>query len=308
MRAARVRVVLVLKASSLSDNLRAILLMIVAMAGFAIEDMCIKFASPPVPQGQVLLMLGLGGLPVFALLAWLQGTTLWQPGFLQPAVLGRNLGEMSGTAGFIMAITLVPLTTASALFQALPLAVTAGAAVFFGERVGWRRWSAISLGFVGVLVILRPGLVGFDPNALWAVLAVVGLGARDLLTRAIPRSLTVLVLAGWGFAVVALLGAIMLAITGGAVWPPPRALAALAGALVCGIVAYVTLTMSLRTGDISAVTPFRYSRIVFALLIGMAVFGERPDGWTWAGMALILASGLYAIWRERALSKAARLR
>ena len=292
----------------MSENLRAILLMILAMAAFAVEDMFIKLASPPVPQGQVLLMLGLGGLAAFGMLARSQGLSLLQPGFLSRAVLGRNLGEMIGTTGFIMAITLVPLTTASAVFQAMPLAVTAGAALFFGERVGWRRWTAIGLGFVGVLVILRPGLAGFDPNALWAVLAVIGLGARDLITRAIPRSVPALVLSGWSFLVVALLGAILLTITGGAIWPEPRTLAILTGALAFGIVAYQALTLSLRTGDMSAVTPFRYSRIVFALIIGMVVFGERPDGWTFAGMALILATGLYTLLRERALSKAALLR
>jgi drug/metabolite transporter (DMT)-like permease len=205
-----------------------------------------------------------------------------------------------------MAITLVPLTTASAVFQAMPLAVTAGAALFLGERVGWRRWSAISFGFAGVLVVLRPGLEGFEPAALWAVLAVVGLGARDLFTRMVPKSVPSMVLSGWAFVAVAAVGAIMLAVTGGAVWPDGPQAGALLGALVLGIGAYVTLTMALRTGDVSAVMPFRYSRLIFALLIGALVFGERPDALTYVGMAMILGAGLYTILRERALSKAAR--
>jgi drug/metabolite transporter (DMT)-like permease len=290
----------------MSDTLRAILLMVVAMAAFAVEDMFIKLASPPVPQGQVLLMMGLAGLPVFAALARWQGMSLFQPGFFHPAVLARNLGEMVGTTGFIMAITLVPLTTASAVFQAMPLAVTAGAALFLGERVGWRRWSAISFGFAGVLVVLRPGLEGFEPAALWAVLAVVGLGARDLFTRMVPKSVPSMVLSGWAFVAVAAVGAIMLAVTGGAVWPDGPQAGALLGALVLGIGAYLTLTMALRTGDVSAVMPFRYSRLIFALLIGALVFGERPDALTYVGMAMILGAGLYTILRERALSKAAR--
>ncbi len=280
--------------------LRGILLMVLSMAGFAIEDMCIKLAAADLPTGEILLILGVAGTGFFAALCKVQGRPgLLAPGVLHPAVIARNLGEVAGTAGFVLAITLAELTTATAVFQALPLAVTLGAAVFLGESVGWRRWSAITVGFVGVLVVIRPGLDGFEPAALWSVLAVAALAMRDLATRRVPGRIHTLQLAGWGMAAVAVLGAAMLALTGGAALPTPAATACLAGAMTAGFLAYWGLTEAVRIADVSITTPFRYVRLVFALMIGWAVFGERPDLLTWTGAALIVGSGLYTLARER---------
>lgn len=293
--------------TGLSENQTGIFLMVLGMAGFAIEDLALKLLAQRLPVGQVLLTLGVAGAFVFGFAATRRGERVLSPALLHPAVLGRNASEMVGTFGFVLAIALSPLTTATAIFQATPLFVTMGAALFLGERVGWRRWTAIAVGFGGVMVVVRPGGEGFDPASLWAVLAVVGLGARDLFTRRIPGGIESLMLVTWGFASVALVGALQLLVTGGAVPPNGIEAGGFALALVAGGLGYWALTESLRVGEVSAVTPFRYVRLVFALLLGTLVLGERPDAWTLAGAALIVASGLYSLLRERARARAAAL-
>lgn len=288
----------------MKGNQRGVVLMVLAMGGFALEDMFIKLMSPRVPPGQILVTLGLFGALLFAGLAHCKGTQFWSRTALHPAVMGRNVAEMLGTFGYVLAVALSPLTTATAIFQATPLAVTMGAALFLGEAVGWRRWTAIGVGFVGVMMVVRPGAEGFAPTSLFSILAVIGLSARDLFTRRIPPATDSLLLAGWGFVAVGLVGAVQLLVTGGAVRPTDTEGLWLLGALIFGSAGYWTLTEATRAGDIAAVVPFRYSRLLFALVIGIAIFGERPDGWTIAGSVLIIASGLYAFARERARGQA----
>lgn len=281
------------------DNLRGILLMVAAMAGFALEDMFIKWAAAGLPTGQILLMLGVIGTPVFGLMARAEGRRVIDPDLWHPAVIWRNLGEMVGTFGFITALALTPLTSATAIFQATPLAVTLGAALFLGEQVGWRRWTAITVGFVGVLIIIRPGLEGFELASLWSVLAVIGLSVRDIATRRIPPRISTTQIAAWGFAAVALLGALMLGVSGGAQLPSLPQMGHIGGALFFGISAYWAITQATRLGEVSVITPFRYARLVFAMMVGVLVFAERPDLPTLIGAALIIGSGLYTFARER---------
>jgi drug/metabolite transporter (DMT)-like permease len=283
------------------DNLRGILLMVASMAGFAMEDMFIKWAAADLPTGEILLLLGVFGGAVFAAMARLQGARTVTRAALHPAINGRNLAEMVGTFGFVTALTLAPLSTVSAVLQAMPLAVTMGAALFLSESVGWRRWSAIVVGFVGVLFVIQPGFDGFDPNALWAVLAVIGLGARDLFTRRIPENVSSVQVSAWGFWAVAVLGVGMVLVTGGARLPDLPQAGYLGGALAFGIAAYWALTQANRLGEMSVITPFRYSRLIFGLLLGIFVFSERPDVMTLFGAVLIIGSGLYTFARERRL-------
>ena len=287
----------------MTANLRGILLLTLSMAGFAIEDAMIKLASGGLPAGQILLMIGLVGALVFAAWGRAQGQAVFSRAVLDGPLWLRNLFEVIGTLGFVTALTLIPLSTATAILQATPIGVTAGAALFFGETVGWRRWTAVLVGFAGVILILRPGMEGFDINALWAVLGVVGLSARDLATRRMPASLPTMVVATWGFVAVAGLGAVMLAVSRDAVAPDPRSLWYVAGALGVGIGAYWCIIEATRAGDMSAIQPFRYSRLVFALIIAVLLFGEQPDTLTLMGTALIIGSGLYTFARERTLSR-----
>lgn len=290
------------------ENLRGIALMVASMAGFALEDMFVKQIAEVMSVGQILATLGLGGALAFGAMAMMRGQRLWSRALLTRPVLLRNLGEVTGTLGFVYALALTPLAVASSILQATPLVVTLGAAVFMGAQVGWRRWSAIAVGLFGVLLIVRPGLSGFDPAALFAVLAVFGLALRDLATRATPRSVGSLQLSTYAFAMLVPLGLGLMAMGDGPVPVDAATWALLAGALVMGVAAYYAIVEAMRVGEVAVVTPFRYTRLIFALIIAMLVFGEQPDTLTLAGAAIIIGSGLYTLWREARLSRKARTR
>ncbi|HHC29274.1 MAG TPA: EamA family transporter, partial [Rhodobacterales bacterium] len=179
------------------ENLRGALLMILSMAGFAAEDAFVKTVTQTLPMGQVLIYLGAGGGLAFALLATRAGYCAWSRRFWHPMVLLRNGGEIVGTAAYVTSIALLPLSLATTLLQANPLFVTLGAIVFFGERVGWRRWIALAVGLAGVLLILRPGAESFRPEALIGILAAAALALRDLATRHDRSGAHPLQLAAW---------------------------------------------------------------------------------------------------------------
>ena len=289
----------------MTPDQRGSLWMVAAMAGFAVEDMFLKRAAATVPVGQILMIFGAGGMVAFALMVRQRGERVLHPAILTPAIGVRCVFEVAGRLFYTLAIALTPLSSASAILQATPLVVVSGAALIFGERVGWRRWLAILVGFAGVLIILRPGLEGFTPLSLLAVAGMLGFAGRDLATRAAPPVLSNLQLGVYGFAMMVPTGAVLLALSGGAVLPEPAALRDLAAATVIGVAAYYALTAAMRTGDVSVVTPFRYTRLVFALMLGVLVFAERPDAATLAGSAVIVASGLYTLIRSRRIARAA---
>jgi drug/metabolite transporter (DMT)-like permease len=280
------------------ETLRGSFLMVLAMAAFALEDMFIKKVAQELPVGQILVLFGLGGMAVFAAVARAQGQRLWHPGFCTRPLVVRSLAEVTGRLCFTLAIALTPLSSASAILQATPLVVAGGAVVFFGEKVGWRRWLAITLGFVGVLMILRPGASGFEIYSLFAVIGTLGFAGRDLATRAAPKSMTNLQLGLFGFAMLVIAGIMALAWSGGAVWPSGRAWLYLGLTTGIGVIAYNALIGAMRHGEISVVAPFRYTRLVFAMALGILVFGERPDSWTLLGSAVIVASGFFTLIRS----------
>lgn len=285
------------------ETLRAMALMTAAMAGFAIADGALKGVAGQIAPVQVMWMVGLGGWAGFMFVMWRAGQRFWTRDLFSGPVILRNAAEVASTIAFVTALSLVPLATVSAVIQSVPLLVALGAALVLGERVGPRRWAAILAGMVGVLVILRPGLDGFDPNVLWAVAAATGLATRDLASRAAPAGVTTLQLAMWGFAALSLGGGGLLAVLGvDVVRPDLLQLALLAVAVGFAGAAVYALTAAMRLGDVGAVAPFRYTRLVFALIISMAVFGERPDTATLAGAALVIGSGLFVLWRERRLA------
>lgn len=287
------------------DNIRGSALMVLAMLGFAFEDMFIKKMAGALHVGQILIVLGIGGAVVFALIAKAYGDRLLSRDLAHPAVILRNAGEVVGTMGFVTAIALTPISSASAILQATPLAVTLGAAVFLGETVGWRRWLAVVIGLGGVLLIIRPGLQGFDANSLFAVQGVIGLAIRDLATRRIPATITSRQLSTYAFAVIVPTGAVVLWLSGtGLVMPDGTNMLRIAAAVVIGVAAYYTLVAATRIGDMSVIAPFRYSRLIFALFIGVLVFGEKPDALTLIGAAIIVTSGTYTLWRESRLRRA----
>lgn len=282
------------------DNLRGAALMVLAMLLFALEDMLIKLLAVDLPIGQIVGMLGVGSAVLLAILLKIQRQALFTAALFTPAIMLRAIGELVGTIGFVTAIALIPLSTASAILQATPLFVTLGAALFLQEAVGWRRWTAIIVGFMGVMLIIRPGLEGFSWLSLFAVQGVIGLGIRDLATRRVPPETSSLQLSFWAFLVLIPAAAIMMWFNDTTlITPPPSTVFYLGAALLIGIFAYYCIVAAMRVGEISFVTPFRYSRILFALVIGISIFGERPDALTLLGAAIIVASGLYTLWRER---------
>jgi drug/metabolite transporter (DMT)-like permease len=283
----------------LSPNLRGSLFMAVAMAGFTMNDSITKLMSSQMNFGQVMLVRGLFAIVLIAALAIHRDAirplrTL----FVKPVAL-RIIGEVGGTVAFLAAISHLPLANTSAIMQSLPLAITLGAALTLGEPVGWRRWSAIVAGFIGVLIIVRPGVAGFNQFTLLALVSVLFCSLRDLATKQIPSHIPSLFITLLTTITVTTAGAVILFPLGG--WTPPSASAVglLALAAVLVLVGYQCVIMALRSGDISAIAPFRYTALLWALLLGYLVFGDVPDTLMVTGAAIIVASGLYAFYRER---------
>ena len=288
------------------DNLRAATIMVLAMLGFAFEDAVIKLLSGTLPVGQIIGLLGLGGGIVFAVICRVQRQSLWTRAFLAPAVVARNLAELIGAVGFVTALSLIPLSTASAILQAGPLLVTLGAALFLKEPVGWRRWAAIFVGFMGVLLIIRPGTGDFNWLSLYAVMGVLGLALRDLTTRRVKAAVSSAQLSMLAFFSLVPAAVILLLVSGDDLVPPTiRQWGLLSGAVMIGAVSYFAITVAMRIGEISFVTPFRYSRMIFALIIGMVFFSETPDALTLIGATIIIGSGLFTLWREQRVKIAA---
>lgn len=273
-------------------NLRGAGFMILAMLAFTIEDAVMKQLSSALPVGQILIGFGLFGMVAYAGLALRAGESLLHPAMLRPAMGLRCLFEVTGRLFFMLALALTPLSTASAILQATPLVVMAGAALVFGERIRPRRWLAVMLGFGGVLMILRPGAEGFGLLSLLAVIATLGFAGRDLATRAAPAALSWRQLGVLGFAMLILAGLIALPFGAPPVLPDGISVLILLLGSASGVLAYTALTIAMRMGEVGAVTPFRYTRLIFAMIAGMAIFGERPDIWTLGGSAIIVLAGI----------------
>lgn len=285
--------------------LRAISLMILSMALLAGADAFFKLATNAAPIGQVMVLVSLGGTALFLVLARVLGVRIWTRMALHRMVLLRNLFEIVGAVGMVIGLRHVSLPVFAAIIQTGPLVVTLGAAIFLKEHVGWRRWTAVAVGIVGMLMVIRPFGASFSGWELFAVLGITALSARDLVTRLSPPEIPALAISTWGFAATLLPGLLLWGVTsevsnftGAALWP-------ILGAILVTTSGYLAITSAMRMAPASIVAPFRYSRLVFTTGLGMIVFGDRPDGWTLAGAALILVAGLYTFLRERRLARAA---
>ncbi|SMR72972.1 Permease of the drug/metabolite transporter (DMT) superfamily [Aliiroseovarius halocynthiae] len=284
------------------QNIRGIVFVIFSMAVFAGEDAFIKSMSHGIPVSEVLIFLGIGGMVSFATLTFLKRGTLAplvHRDMRSPLMLWRNASEAVAAMFFITALSLVPLSTVAAVFQATPLAITAGAALFLGEHVGWRRWSAIGAGFIGVLVIIRPGSDTFQLAALLPLGAVITIAIRDLLTRQMDPSIPSLSVAFYGFAAVIPAGLLLAPINDPFVMPSGIEWAYMLGAVICGVSGYYAIVQAMRIAETSIIMPFRYMRLIFSMALGMLVFAERPDFWTYVGATIVIGTGAYTFWREQ---------
>ena len=285
------------------DNLRGAGFMMLSMLGFTCNDTIVKYLTTDLPLYQVMTLRGLCVMVFLVLMARRRGgLRLRLPaGAARPMVL-RVAGEVGSTLLFLNALTQMAIADLTAVMQSLPLVVMLGAALFFGETLGWRRLCAVGVGLLGVLVILRPGSGTFGVWALVALAAMLMVALRDLSTRSFARDVPSGTIAFYAAAAVTVAG-FVLSLGQGWVMPAPWQVGLLlvgAGFLTLGYMAGVA---AMRVGEIAAVTPFRYTSLLLAIVVGLVVFGDWPDGWTWAGSALVVGAGIYTIWREAKLGR-----
>ena len=274
--------------------------MITSMAFFAVEDSLIKFVTSTITIGQILIMFGLGGALIFLLVAHFKNEKIMLRDMLLLPMYVRALFEIIGRLFYVLAISLIPLSTATVIIQATPIVVVAGAAIIFGEKVGWRRWTAILLGLFGVIVIIQPTAESFSFLSILALIGMIGFAGRDLASRAAPENLSVFILGLHGFIALAFSGLIY------TIWDDANfvmididTIGFMVGAVVFGVAAYSCLMKAMRTGEVSAVTPFRYTRLIFGVSLGVFFFNESLNYSTVLGTILIVISGLFILSRNK---------
>lgn len=287
------------------ETLRAGLFMVAASAAFVTNDTCVKLLAGQLPVGEIVAIRGAFASILIGLICWRQGVLQHVRGIASKHVLSRAALDLIGTLAFITALMHMPIANLTSIMQAVPLVVLGLAAVWLKERVGWRRTSAVLVGLLGVILIVKPAPSTFNVYEGIAVSIVVALAIRDIVTRRIPRHIPSLVVA-FANAFFVTLGGIGLALAQDWVQPEPWHILMLAGSALFLAVGYMCMVVTLRLAELSATAPFRYSIVLFSLLSGVVVFNEIPDVWAFAGMALIVGSGLYAIHREARLRNTAR--
>ena len=278
--------------------MRGILFMLLAMAGFALEDLFIKLLSSHLPVSQILFILGFSGTAVFLVIALLTHAPILHRDLLNRPVIVRTLCELFAALFFTSAIALTPLSSVASILMTTPLMVTMGAAIFFREKVGWRRWTAIMIGFFGVLLILRPGFDSFMPASLLAVIATIFLAVRDLATRTMQIDISTTTVSIYAFFAMGISGFFAMPFFSAMVIPYSIEIVYLISAVFVGVIGYYAIVLATRNGDVSVISPFRYSRLVFAMLLSIIILRERPDLLTLSGAAIIVASGIYSFIRE----------
>lgn len=281
-----------------SENLRGILAMVAAMASFVAGDSIIKFAGRELPPGEMMFVRGLFASTFTLGVAYATGALRRAYLAVTPAMVLRAVGDIGATLFFFMALQQLPFADVSAISQFAPLAITAGAALFLAEPVGWRRWIALLVGLIGVLIIIRPGGASFDWASLFVVVSVLCVAMRDLLTRHIGLALPALLLTSYSALSVTVGGLVLLPFE---VWQMPSGnlllLLAIAGLTV--FIGNYFSVVAMRAGDMAVVSPFRYAATPFAVASGYVFFGELPDKLTFLGIAVVIGAGLYTLHRER---------
>ena len=290
-----------------TDNVRGAFFMAVAMAGFVLNDTMMKLVFDDLELFQAIFLRGLLLSLLIGAAALARRQLVYRPSRADARALGlRVAGEIGSAVCFLTALYHMPIANATAIIQAIPLAITLAAALVFGEKVGWRRYSAIAVGFTGVMIIVRPGAEGFNVYAFWALAAVGFMVLRDLSTRSFSHAIPSLYVA---FVTAALTAAFAGAVALTRAWQPLgleqlALLSASAGFLFFG---YLFSIKAMRVGEVAVVSPFRYTIMIWAILLGIFVFGEFPDEWTLVGAAVVVVMGIYTFYRERRLLQRAAI-
>lgn len=285
----------------MSPNLSGALMMMGGMAAFTVNDACMKAAGVALPLFQLVTLRGMLTSVLIYLLARRLGALHFHLPRRDWLLIGaRCASEVGATVFFLTALMHMPLANLTAVLQVLPLTVTLGAALFFGEPIGWRRMLAILVGFCGMLLIVRPGPEGFSIDAAYALISVACVTVRDLVTRKMSAQVPTLTvtlasaLSVTAFAAVASVGPGWVAVE--------TDIALLIGmASVFVMVGYVFSIRAMRVGDVSFIAPFRYTGLLWALLLGWLVFDHWPTQLTMIGAGIVVATGLFTLYRERAL-------
>ncbi|MGQ0486688.1 MAG: DMT family transporter [Hyphomicrobiales bacterium] len=285
--------------------LRAGVFMVLAMASFVINDSFVKLVGRSLPVGEIIAIRGAMSACFIAAICRHKGVLGSAPFIFSRNVLIRAMLDLVGTLLFITALMHMQIANLTATMQAVPLAVTVLSVIFLKEKVGVRRTAAIVAGFIGVLLIVKPAPQSFTIYEAFALTIVLSLAVRDIITRRIPAKVPTLIVA-LANAVFVTAGGIMLALTQVFIAPQAWQIAYLALAAVFLGAGYMFMVATLRLGDLSATAPYRYSIVLFAIVSGVAVFGEYPDGLAYAGMLLVVATGLYAAHREAMLKDISR--
>lgn len=287
-----------------SENLAGALLMMAAMAAFTVNDTIMKHLGTHLPMFQTMLWRGVLISVALYVLAWRAGAFRVQIARSDRwLIVLRTLADTCSTVFFLQALYHMPIANLTAIMQSLPLTVTLGAALVFREPLGWRRLLAIAVGFIGVLLIVRPGTEGYDRYALFALICVLVVTVRDLATRRMSRAVPSLRVAFWNAFSVTILGAIG-ASTEAFIAPSANDMALLVVCASCMVAALIMAVMAVRRGELGFVTPFRYTGLIWALILGFLVFGDWPRPLTFIGAALIVGTGLFTLYRERRLRAA----
>lgn len=282
----------------LSANVKASLYMMLSMFGFVVNDTFVKSLDGALSIGQVMAVRGAMLSLLLLFLLWQQGLLSRTKELLNFTVAMRSCMEVCATLTFLYSLHLLPFATISAILQALPLSVALGAALFLNEPVGWRRWIAIAIGFIGVLVIIRPGLDGFNVASLVMLLSVGFAAARDLFTRKLPATLPSLLVSAATASVITIAGSAIATAQGS--WQPVSAqqFGVLLMAAFFLFFGYQFIVMAMRTGEVAYVVPFRYTSLLWAIALGYFIFAEVPDVMTVAGSCIVIATGLFTLYRE----------
>ena len=283
----------------MSPNILGALIMMGSMAAFTINDTFIKLTDGAMPLWQLLFLRGMLTTCLIAGLGlWLKSLSLRISGRDWVFIGARSVAEIGAAYFFLTALLKLPLANVTAILQMLPLTVSLCAALFLGETLGWRRMAAILVGFVGMLLIVRPGTEGFNATSIYAVIAVGFVTLRDMVTRKMSAEVSSMTITLLGSVTVTVFAGIA-SIPQGWVEVTPRLATLICCAAVTIIAAYFFSVQAMRQGEIAFIAPFRYTSLVWALVLGWFVFADWPDTLTLLGGAIIVATGIFTLWREQ---------
>lgn len=281
-----------------SDNLRGIVLMLLSMAVLSVMDAIMKELTAHYPSLQIAALRGLVSLPF--VVAWI----LWQRRGLATLLrvrwgwhVARGVLAVLMLTSFIYAISTMPLSEAYTLFFVAPLMITALSVPLLGEQVGWRRWAAVLVGFGGVLIVMRPGLVAVNLATVAVLVGATCYALNAICVRILGRTDSTAAMSFWFMAFVAI-GAGVLAMPE---WQDVRLAHTgwLIGMGISGALGQVLITEAFRCAPVSVIAPFEYSTLLWGVLLDVAIWGVLPGPIVFVGAAVIVGSGLYLIHRER---------